>query len=306
MNGLLVLPQDMLCSAETLGNHFTTAIAQIPVDVYFPSFNDKRSPNIGTNNPLLPPSIGKAWKRSGKPLNWGYPVSYPKPDASVSLLAFSISCSQTEEREVAKKIYQDIDRWTDSFIHYCILETKQVLRQNRAISNCQTDLQLSGSEGRIPKSTIVTIEAYLYQDSQALTVNQIKGAMEFAASQQPMKIEYEMLLASYFAKMQDQNNHAIMDACSAVEICLNSVIQQFADKKGINLKILTSKYRTLGHKFDLLHLIDEVPPTIQTSKITKTRNRVAHNNGSIVSDDETDTLIREVEKCLRHYSPQYY
>lgn len=103
MNGLLVLPQDMLCSAETLGNHFTTAIAQIPVDVYFPSFNDKRSPNIGTNNPLLPPSIGKAWKRSGKPLNWGYPVSYPKPDASVSLLAFSISCSQTEEREVAKK-----------------------------------------------------------------------------------------------------------------------------------------------------------------------------------------------------------
>lgn len=306
MNGLLTLPQDILCSDEVLGKCFATTIAEIPVDVYFPYFNDECAPSIGINNPLLPPSIAKTWKRGTAPLNWGHPVSYPKIDALVSLFAFSISCCQTAEQEIAQIIYNDIDRWTNAFIHYCILETKQGVHYSKITSNRKIKLELLGGEGYIPKSTTTTILAYFHQDSEALTIKQIESAMAFAASQQPIKIEYEMLLASYFAKMRDQNNHAVMNACSAVEICLNNVIQQFADKKGINLKILTSKYRTLGQKFDLLHWIDEVPPTIQTSKITEIRNLVAHNDGSIISDSETDTLICEVEKCLTYYSPQYY
>lgn len=306
LNGLLTLPQSILCSDEVLGKCFAATIAEIPVEVYFPYFNDECAPSIGINNPLLPPSIAKTWKRGTAPLNWGHPVSYPKIDALVALVAFSISCCQTAEQEIAQIIYNDIDRWTNAFVHYCILETKQGVYHSKITSSRKIELELLGSDGYIPKSTTTTILAYFHQDSEALTIKQIEGAMAFASSQQSMKIEYEMLLTSYFAKMHDQNNLAIINACSAVEISLNNVIQQFADKKGINLKILTSKYRTLGQKFELLHWIDEIPPTIQTSKITEIRNRVAHNDGSTISDSETDTLIYEVEKCLAHYSPQYY
>lgn len=305
MDGLLTLPQGILCKAEVLGKCFTTTVAEISVKVYFPYFNNEYIPDVGFRNPLLPPIIAKAWKRGGL-LDWGYIVSYPRKDAIVSLFAFSISCHQDVEHEIAKNIYRDIDRWTNAFIHYCILETKQGIYQRKIVSNCNIGMELLGSNGYIPRSGTTTIHGNISTDSESLTIKQIEDAMEFAASQQPMKIEYQMLLASYFAIMLGQNNHAIMDACSAVEICLNNVIQQFADKKGINLKILTSKYRTLGQKFELLHKIDKVPATIQTFKITEIRNRVAHNGGTTISDGETNMLIKEVEKCLAYYSPRYY
>lgn len=306
MNGLLTLPQSIICNAEALGQCFTTTIGGKLVEIHFPHYNIERAPNIGISNPLHPPVIANTWKRGEEPLNWGYPVSYPQTDAVVSLFAFSITCPKSEEQETAQDIYCDIDRWTKAFIPYCILETKQGIHRSKITSNQEINLELLGSNGYISKSATTTICARLYEDREALTIKQIEDAMAFAASQQQLKIEYQMLLTSYFAKMNGQNNHAIMDACSAIEICLNNVIRQYAHTKGINLKILTSKYRTLGQKFKLLHWINEVPSTIRTSIITQIRNRVAHNDGTTISDGETDMLICEVEKCLAQYSPQYY
>ena len=116
-----------------------------------------------------------------------------------------------------------------------------------------------------------------------------------------------ILLSAYKAQKDHKNRQAIIDACSAIEICLTNWIKNFANKKGFNFEILTDKYRSLGERFKLVSRLDPSFPSLDFNNIIiKPRNNVAHNRDIYTSNECTAKLIEMVENYLNYYHTVYY
>lgn len=310
MKGLLTLPHDLLCRFEVLGKCFNASIGLIPVKIYFPRYQEKIDPagraQIGISNELIPPEIAKNWSRGNEPLEWGWPVTYPDKDASVRLIALTYECDKSQEEEIAQYLYNEWEPWIESFFSFCDLASKQHSNRDRNLLNHSSEMELLSKDGYIKREQTHTIHCYFSSKDQMLTSSQIEGAIAFASSKKELKIEYQLLLSAYSSRRNCHNKHAIMDACAAVEICLNKVIQAFATTKDFDPNVLTQKYRTLGDKFKLIKTIDNHFPDVNEKQIVDLRNDVAHCRKITVSDEETDKLIDSVELCLAYCSPEYY
>ena len=126
LKGLITLSEEILCEAEVLGQVFDAEIAGISTRIYFPGCPEIKTayPGFLHSNYLIPPEIGKRWKRGNEQLCWGYIVQYPSCINLVEQLAISVEYDDAQSNSISSELYEAIDEWEHSFVTYLRLETK--------------------------------------------------------------------------------------------------------------------------------------------------------------------------------------
>ena len=307
ITGLLKLSRGILCKREALGCVYDARIAGIDAQIHFPQF----PPPDGWKDevfmpPLLPPEIGATWKRGEEPLSWGSIRVYPPGNCYVELLALSMECEPNEVNECARQIYDSIIKWEHAFIDYLMIETKQNTERDKNITRKTCDLELVADK-YIPQNKMIDIYVNIPSDDCYASTDIIKRAVSFADAGKELLLEYQMLLSSYEARRNSQNRQAVIDACSAVEICLVKNIQKRFQTIGLDGDSFLKKYRSLGDRFGLIKQLDQSFGNTDYQKlVVSPRNKIAHNSTDSVSDETTDILIQCVEECLDHFYNGYY
>lgn len=309
--GLLKLTQSLYCQYEVLGKTIHTKISGIDIEISFPKYNSNFYSAddlhyVGMNNPLLPPNMIESWKLGKEELEWGYICSYPSKDAVVSQLVLSAECNDCGEADVVQSLYRASNNWESSFIQYCILSSKQVFGESNHVSGSRV-LYLWNENGHIPTTeSFMTIHFNFPSREICLTLHQIEKAIEFASAGKELRLEYQLLLAAYKARSRGQNRQAIVDACSALELCCVDRITDFCNEHSISADILLNKYRSLGDRLNLVGEVDKAFHSKQVKAVVATRNELIHNSNVFPSNEETRMVIRQVESWLQLYFDDFY
>lgn len=309
MNILFIPSANIYCKKEVLGRIFDASIAGIDVNIHFPNLPiiDEELPLIERSNVLLPPENAKKWKRGDSLLSWGYSPVLPSYDSCVELLSLSVECNEKDREDKGRALYYGAKPWRTAFADYLSLATKQNTERDKSNSNdSKTGIQFWWDEW--PSGVPMNIFSFDVPDQNAFAaVEEIENAINFASSGKELHLEYQMLLSSYKARRNYQNRQAIIDACAAVELCLNNSISDRLSKLDMNPKLFLDKFRSLGDKFDLIKQLDKTFPTDDhQKKIVDPRNGIAHNRNAYPDDKTTDALISCVESCLEHFFKGYY
>lgn len=311
MIGLLTIPGGILCKKDALGQQFSATISGYNVNISFPSITDEEgNENVDCAEPfaqLNPPINGKTLRLGRENIEWGYPMSAPAMNSFIKYVTLEVDCNEFDSNELAQKLYGSIQEWTISFKQFLQLLTHQNLEQKSQVTNPGNNLQLLFNKKYIQNQHPQVINMHIYPDKIFASYNEIKKAMDFASSGKELLLEYQMLLSAYYARKEGKNRQAIVDACSAVELCLLNQINCYCNQKGLNPKILTDKYRSLYDRFDLVEKIDSNCPSYDFKNIiVKPRNNLVHNNNAYPTNECTNKLIEMVEKYLSHYHTSYY
>ena len=306
INGVLSLSEGVLCKGEVLGQIFETTVCGVKTYVYIPTLPEIEDSKWLSEYGLLPPDIGITWKKAEDRTFWGYPLVYPPGDSCVNRLVFTFDCKDEIMEETTKALYAVIEKWDRAFVDYIVLNTKQGVdrEKNRTGKICGfqlfTDRIIPGDRRQAIYLTVPDPSEYASQDC-------IRAAIDFASSGKDLLLEYQMLLSAYDARRNNQNRRAILDACSAMELCLVNSIKEFCQSIGLDSSILLKKYRYLGDRFDLAKAIYAIfPKTDYKKQIVDPRNAVMHNKELYPSDETTDNLISCVEEMLSFLQVSYY
>ncbi len=308
MQGILTLSEELLCEEEVLGMSFDISISSIDAKLYFPlcpEIDDKK-PEIGIFNPLKAPLLASHIKRGSEKLIWGYPLQYPKCNSSVSLLALSVDCETEKNTEYAKIFYESISSWEMAFMDYIKIETKQGCFHDKNIQRNICNLELLADK-YIPKTS--SIELFLTIPREFASKVQIEEAIRYANSSKELFTEYKMLLNAYAARRINQNRLAIVNACSALEICLVRYLEDKCKELKLDKRLfLDIKFRSLGDRIRLAQTFDTGFPKNDYDKlVVKPRNDLVHNRETDPTDDVTNKLITCVEDYLGYYfKGKYY
>lgn len=311
MVGLLTFTKGILCKKEVLGETYPTQIAGIDVRISFPAapdtFDQDRSYPVGLSNPLLLPLRGKNLERGDEEVFWGCPMDYPDLNSEVECALVEIDCQEHECEAMAQRLYAAVEKWGDAVISYCQLCSKQGLYRDKNIQNASAKLELLSADGYIYNACRSHIYLRVSSDETVVSKQQLEQAMSFAASGKELRLEYQMLLSAYEARRKLQNRQAIIDACSAVELCLVDKIKDYCGTKDMEAEILLDKYKSIGDRFRLVEKIDGNSIAVDYNNlIVKPRNDIAHNREVYPTDKTTDELISAVEQYLEHYHTGYY
>lgn len=310
MIGIIALHQEIYCKGEVLGKEFMANIAGMDVRIYFPHLKSKEMRDAqkkGMPIPLVPPTFARPWAGVDKqPINWGHLTNAERKTAAISFLACSVDCKLEDEERLADLLYRECVRWEEDFVNYCNLAGRQISNQSKDQWKKASPMSLEGSFGFIEKGATYYIDIKFKKESQFLSAEQISKAIEFSSSPKEFLIEYQLLLVAAESKRNRRNKHAIFDACSAVEMCLNKEIEKYARSLGMDAKDLPDKHRMLGDKFKLVKKIDANFPDINAEKIVDLRNDIAHSRKTIFTDIEAEEIIHYAELCLEHYMPELF
>lgn len=307
VSGTLILSQGIYCQCEVLGMITKAMIAGINVNVYFPQYSSKNSFTADeVGNPLLAPDIVRDLGGSDNKRKWGYICSFPNKDVYISQLALSFECAEAQVNENAQILYGAIDKWETAFLRYCILSRGYFsCSEIKAVKN--TFLELFGTSGYIPAVRTIKLSGFLVEHSSCMPPTLIEDAIAFASSGKDLLLEYQMMLAAYEAKAHGRNRQAIIDACSAIELCFVNKITAYCKAHNIPPDILLGKYRSLGERLALIKKIDKSFCTEGIKEnVIHARNNVAHNNNIFPSNEETVTLLKAVDSYLRTYYSDFY
>ena len=309
--GLLTIPGGLLCKKDVLGQRFIGTISGCNVSLIFPSLSDSSREEIidrvGMSNSLIAPPNGATLTLGGEKIFWGYPLKAPEMNSFVNYVTLEVDFNEPDSDELAQILYTTVQEWTYSFKRFLQLLTHQHLERKAKVSNPGNNLQLLCNGKYIQNHQPQVLYGQFYADSRFASYEEIMQAIDFASSGKELFLEYQMLLSAYNARRSGENRQAIIDACSAAEICLVNWIGFYCSQKGLAPDILTEKYKSLWDRFNLVKKLDDNSPAFDFGNvIVKPRNDVAHNRNTYPTNECTDKLIEMVEKYLAHYHTSYY
>ena len=240
--GLLSFPGGILCKKDALGKQFCGKISGIDVAIIFPSLADDSGKEgldlVGMKNQLITPVNGTRLTLGGERIYWGEPRVAPEMNSFVKCVTLEVDCDEHEVDEVAQKLYTGVQDWTHSFMRFLQLLTRQQLARKSKVSNPGNNLQLLFDGKYVDNQQPQVFHVHFHADSDFASSKEIKQAIEFASSRKELFLEYQMLLSAYDARKEGENRQAIIDACSAVEICLVNWINCYCNQKGLRQKFL--------------------------------------------------------------------
>lgn len=298
--GVLSIEGGLYCKKEILGKTFDAIIGGFVVKVFFPQLCEENGKKVGSDNPLSPPQHEQKLVVE----KWGCVLEYPSYNSIVEQVLIEIEVNDIEHVQF---VYDDVLRWTYAVIDFCELSTKRHYKLKSKFKVNNKNLKLFYNNDLVSDHLYGEMTLSFPNDSMYVDINQIENSFEYASSEKKLLLEYQMLLSSYEAVLNEEYRKAILDSCCAVEIVLTNLIEKFCIEKGIEKNILLDKYRTLGEKFKLAIKIDKQFPKIDTKeKIVDVRNNMIHLKDIFPSEEETKTLIENVEVIIHHYSKEYY
>ena len=301
ITGLITLSEAILCGKDVLGKSFQTMVSGIEVAISFPRCPefDWKDPQVGMNNPLLFPENRRKWRSS---IEWGYPIQYPSCNSVVKNIAISAICDRDHAESVAEQIYSSIEKWEHAFIDYLILKTKQLAGRNKNVHRDTCMLELMAEEYIPYKNQITHIYVSIPQKTEFASESIILDALSFAGSEKELRLEYQMLLSAYEAR-RNNNRLTIINACSAMELCLYGFISKRCQELNYDSDLfLQKKFRSLGDRIKLAKNFDPYFPEIDyNTRVVIPRNYLVHNRDIYPTDETTDDIIACVEECLDYF-----
>lgn len=310
LTGFLKLGRSLHCLGDVLGQIIPAQINNINVLVHFPRADENTFQPDGMKGiacPLLSPEIFKKWTLKCKPFEWGYPASLPKFTAVVERVVITCECEEYQREGIAEKIYSDIERWEKSFLNYCFVSNIELSERDYNKEPFESEFFLCDKSYIPRKKAPGGMVINTSEPENALSLNLITNAIKFASSEKDLRLEYQMLLSACNAVSENNNRQAIVDACSALEICLVNVITKECQRIGIDKDILLEKYRSLGDRVSLAKkLFTNVSLPDAKSLVVYPRNNLAHNNNIYPTDKITDQLIACVKSWLDHFCAVMY
>ena len=308
--GIVEFPSALFCSAEVLGQSFSISIGGHDGLLYMPVLPDITDGNISFKK-LLGPSVAEEWKTGDKHLEWGSVNSDPEGNSHIDMALLEFYICDDNLNNVAQEIYDDIEEWLTLLERYIIILATQNINGGVSSNERYRQLRLYNIQDekiqRIPRHDPIMLNVSLAGKDNIITLHHLMTATRLSSEKLPLRSEYLMLLESYRARKNKDNRKAIIEAATALEICLTKKIKDEFDLQKIDFgERLLQKFRMLGGKFELARILGiPLPEKDYTKLILNPRNDVIHKN-DFPEAKEANSFISEVEELLKLFSPCIY
>lgn len=310
--GIVEFSTSLFCSSDALEQTVDISIGGHTGTLALPSLPDwgvqEEDP---LHKPLLGPAQARTWKRGESLIYWGRPNSYPAGDALVDLALIEFPLHPDNLESGAQRVYEGFGAWLDLFEKYVILLTKQ-----------NTHKRVSGGDGPGRIELLIKEDAglrHLYRTNpqriafelsggdEALHLEQFREASRLSSQRLPPRFEYRLLLEAYSARKNEDYRKAIIEAATALEICLTARIMEEFDTQRVSFgEKLLQKFRMLGGRFELVRILGiSLPKKHYESLVIQPRNGVVHR-AAFPNKALANQVISEVEELLRLFFPQVH
>lgn len=310
--GLIRFKHSIFCNGEAMGKCFDSEIGGVTIKVYLPDivmvkgFGGEYSFNIKA------PAVSIYEKFN----NWGYVRQWNinSPDLTavgVEVKAVVFVC-EVVESEVENKIAiisRGINLWRTQFYEYCFLCGKPVSDINeddfweKEGVSTNVDLIDMDENVRVNMNSGIIIKGRLRDISEFFTMNELVNVFANLNIDKRLCLEYEMFLRALVEMQKENYRYAIMEATTAVELCVTKRIMDECDKLQIDGKGLCDAfYRSLGNRFDLLKVLGiNCASKNPSNDIVKPRNDLFHNRNL----QPTYLECKKVMDAVRFYLDEY-
>ena len=310
--GIVEFSSPILCSADVLGQRVDMSIGVHRGTLTMPTLPIwGEAEDDPLHIPLVGPVEAQDWKRGTTQLHWGIPVAYPSGNAAVNLLLAEFFIPSVNFEMAAQQIYEGFREWHDLFIDYVKLLTTQNTRKRIYGGSGQGRIELLKQDGKdithISPRGAIMLQVEMSGQEELLHGDQFAFASHLCSGGAHPRLEYQLLLEAYSARRNEDYRMAIIEAASALEICLtNRILAEFAEL-GISFgDKLIRKFRTLGGRFELVRLLEiKLPEKDYEGLVLGPRNDVIHR-ADFPNRAEADKVIKEVEELLGMFSPQLH
>ena len=295
---------------DTLGEIYQAKFGEQDVSIHFPCLPEK--PHDYTIQELLPPK-GCEIRLSG---SWGQLRSHNsiqyKADTCIAVVSQVYIVCQTEDPDNASDdIFHNIDKWRDSLKAVICLENKIVVdnlwvssitTERGSIVLCRTRPKVKAYDNR----SVINISSSVITLEDILTKEKLLTIFRLTDCKNKLKLEYELLLQAYIERAKGNYRYSLIQALSAIEVCVDVKINYLCDEKEIDTNRLIGR-KSLGEKFEILKAFGVNWLTKNPNEeIVKHRNDLFHMRVLSPSLQRLNDVISAVEMYLREYSKTYY
>lgn len=315
--GLIRFKHSIFCNGETMGKCFDSAIGGVTIKVYLPDLivdkgdDDKYSYNI--KEPVV--SIYKKFN------DWGYVRQWNinSPDlktvgVEVKAVVFVCEVVESEVKDKLELLSKGINLWRAQFYEYCFLYGKPVddineddFGEKEGVAT-NVDLIDVDDNVRVNMNSGIIIKCRLRDITEFFTMDELVKVFANLNINKRLCLEYEMFLNALVEMQKENYRYAIMEATTAVELCVTKRIMDECDKLNIDGKGLCDVfYRSLGNRFDLLKVLGiNFVSTNPSKDIVKPRNDLFHNRNLQPDYYECKKVLDVVKVYLDEYIKDMY
>lgn len=310
--GIIEFSESLYCASDSLGKAASVILGGVEGTLTLPSLpewlENEKDP---LHKPLLGPPPARSWKRGETLICWGCPTSYPDgtADVELALLEFHLEVDNAETN--AQAIYTTFGTWLKLFEDYVKLQTKQRTSKNVFGGDGPGRLELLSNDAtglkHISHTAPTSISIVMSSDDESLHFEQFTRAAQLASNGLQPSLHYRMLLEAYIARRNEDYRKAIIEAATALEVCLTTrIMDEFNTKSIFFGEKLLQKFRMLGGRFELVRLLEiDLPAKDYMTLIINPRNEVIHR-ASFPNIIIANQVIAEVEELLYMFSPQLH
>ena len=321
--GIIHFQYPIPCRGDVLGKNYKTNINNVEATIAFPRIDYKKETTgideFGEKRPIvvIPNSL-----QSTREDDWGEVVCWNtkgendlnKNGVLVNQVVIEFATECNEEEKKLNALAEGINKWRTQLYEksFFLGKTKVKAENNNAFNQKGkgNNLEIYYKETYLPaqfeQRECFDLEFTNLQD--CMSPDEIRTILSEIDVSKDLREEYRMLLNAFYEQRAGNTRYAVMEATTAVEMCVTNIIIERCNDLGIDGKgLCDSFYRSLGNRFDLLkHLGIELPTQNPSKELVKPRNDLYHNKNLKPTRKESQDVLEVVHKYLQHYIPDMY
>lgn len=292
---------------DALGETYSVKIGENTVVLHFPRLPDKPINEFSTE--LLAPAacifdIQHSWGALRR-----YNVDYRPNTCYAEVFRVYMECQTEDPDSVSGNILSNIDEWRNLLKRIIAIKKHFVSGNLMPFTESRSSITLFKTDPEVKQydsQSSIVMPVILLTKECCLTKEQLNEIFEIVRCGNKLKLEYELLIQAYDERSRGNYRYSLVQALSAVEVCVGNKISALCVEKGIDSKRLIGK-KSLGDKFEILRAFGVVWPTPNPNEeITKHRNDLFHVRLLSPTIQQLNDVIQKVEKYLEAYSTTYF
>ncbi len=320
--GRISLKYSIPCRGDVLGRSYPSTINGENVKIVFPeivTIADPRDPEHNKKCPVVKAPLGF---KEGDNWRWGAIRGYNANllndhstiETYIDMVGITLSIEEEQIEEAVNDIAAGINKWRaqlherTNILDKSLIEAADIEVFDNKGEGEGLDLYLkeTGTRFSIKQKSIIT--GVIRDLKSYLTPDELKTILSEIDISKQLKQEYQMFSRATCEHRSGNTRYAIMEATTAVELCITQKIQDRCLELGIDGKGLCDAfYRSLGNRFDFLkQLRVELATKDPQNEIVKPRNNLFHNRKIEPSKKESASVICAARKYLELYTPVMY
>lgn len=310
LGGLLQFASPLIVRGDALGKKYLTRIGEHDVILYFPELPDKPLEGSFSELELLPATDCKLHSHDSWGRLKGYnSVEYKADSCCADVFQVYIECESSNSDGASADIFASLDEWRTLLEKNIYLEMKCVTNNLMPSTHLRNGIELfciTPVAKKYDPCSSTTIAAIIFEAETALTQEALVRLFEQVRCGLKVKLEYELLIQAYEERSKGNYRYSLVQALSAVEVCVGNRITMVCTEKNIDAKRLIGK-KSLGDKFEIVRALGiDWPTSNPNEEITKYRNDLFHMRLLSLTVQELNQIISKIEIYLRAYSPTYF